>query len=118
VTGDFSRRAQFHEVSSVIMLIRLWTGRPRNRRSFLGRGISVFSSPQHPQWIGGPPDLQANEYQLGHETDHSPVSIAEINNGRNCTFTITRHVVTTLPLPGKVMLLQQRYPFYTLTKLY
>jgi len=59
--------------------------------SIPSRNKISFSSPKHPDQLWIPPSLLFNDYlgsflevkQPGHETDHSPPTIAEIKNEWN-----------------------------------
>jgi len=68
-----------------------WTVRGSN----CSRGKRIFSSPECPDWLWGPPSFLFIAYRgsllgvqwLGHEIYHSPVSGAEVKNEWNCTST-------------------------------
>jgi hypothetical protein len=56
------------------------------------RGKRFFTTPQHPDWLWGPPSLQSSGYQgqelglgqwQGHEADHTLPFTTEVKNGRN-----------------------------------
>jgi hypothetical protein len=66
-----------------------WGGQWRTRGSISDRCKRIFSPPQRPDRLRGPPTphptgtgtLSLGVKRPGREADHSPTSTAEVNNG-------------------------------------
>jgi hypothetical protein len=90
VNDELTKRVKKEVVACLRQYSRVYHGL-NGRGSILSRGKGFFSSPQRPERLWDPHSLQSNGYRgalsLGvtrrdHEADDSPLTNAEVNNGK------------------------------------